>query len=113
MSAPWYVCWPSYRWLREQLEPLLLINSSAALVTLTQRHLHLQMSDRFQTSVCQRTFWAGVEYQLMRQDPLQESPEAPTVVAATTTEVLFEGCMEIGTIHDILSGTTPATMSIL
>ena len=138
-GSHWFVCWPSNRILRDQLEPLLLINSSAALLTLTQKQLHLQLVDRFYTSVFQRTFWAGVDYLLTHHDPLQDDkplmplpttfplppPPAPGQAPASQNQnaypndtggsstPLFEGTVDIGTVHDILSGTSPSTMALL
>jgi hypothetical protein len=112
-AQQWYACWPSNRALRDALEPLLLINSSAALVTLTPRQLSIQLVDRFYTSVFQRSFWAGVDYALAEADPLA-SPELTTNRAPPLNgEALFEECVDIGTLYEILSGTTPATMALL
>jgi hypothetical protein len=107
----WYVCWPSNRVLRDQLEPLLLFNSGCASVQLFRKQLHVQLVDRFQTAVFQRTFWASVDYHLVPTDPFQSvAPLGPLPapdVSASDERPLVEGAWDIGTAYDILSCATP------
>lgn len=101
------------RSLRDQLEPLLLINSNVALVTLTAKQLNIQVIDRFITSAFQRSFFNGVDYHLTQSDPLSEHVGDSKMADKKCDGILFDASVDLGGIHDILSGTTPSTMLLL
>jgi hypothetical protein len=115
----WYVCWPSTRLLRDVLEPMLLINKSVAAVMLTPKTLQIQLVDRFLTSVFQRTFYNGQDYQLHSEDPFLDkqggiSSSSNSIITPTTNdEMVVEMVVDIGAVDDVLAGLTPATMNLL
>lgn len=98
-----YICWPSNRTLRDQIETCLLIHSGSAWLTVDAKQIKIQVVDRFRTSAFQRVFHCGIDYQMSESDPLASTQTTPPHQKAL--EWHWESMIDIGCLYDILSGS--------
>lgn len=85
--------WPSARLLRDQLDPLLLLNSERAWLTIRSTVVELQVVEHTRQAAFQRVFHAGTDFSVLHND-----------FKRATDDAFYCAPIDLGVFFDIASG---------